>query len=171
MDIRIIRDHAIAQGLTPAELEGLARHLTPREFMAGALLCKQGEHLAGLFLITSGTVRVTQHADGKAEERVITTLRAPTVVGELELLTGREGVSSVTATEAVVAYLLPHEDFATLIADGNSTVSKITRNIAHVLVNRLSESNRRFLDALGPAGRHKFESINDALTSYWEIGG
>ena len=171
MDIQKILSHAIAQGMTGAELQGWVAQLTPSEFMATEQLCKQGERSEGLYLVLAGKVCVSQHPDGRPGDREITTLHAPTVVGELELITGQPSVSTVTATEAVVTYLLPHEDFVTLITDGNSTVSKITRNIAHVLAVRIAEGNRRFLEALGPDARHKFESINDALTAYWEIKG
>jgi|CXWL01.1.fsa_nt_gi NTE family protein len=114
-------------------------------FRPGALLVRQGETPARLFLIASGNVRVLLGTG--ADARVIARLGAGAWIGETALLTGSVSSTSVVAEDEVRVFAVSQRDFlAAAEAD-----PAIFREVARELAERL-----RSADALidsGPAHR------------------
>ena len=165
MPIEVFTDHPLVHGLSADEMSRLADNFERVEFLGGDHLCTQGAPAPGLLLVSAGQLAVTQRPHDGSGDLTICELNAPTVVGEMELLTGRSSVCSVVALQAAVGWKLPPESFRRLQQAGDDCVAKLTRNIAQVLVTRLIESNRRYLAEVDP---HAHESIGAALTGYWE---
>ena len=114
-------------------------------FRPGALLLRQGETPARLFLIASGNVRVVLGAG--ADARVIARLGAGAWIGETALLTGAPSSTTVVAEDEVRVFAISQHDFLAA-ADADPT---IFREIAREIAERL-----RSADALidsGPAHR------------------
>ena len=168
MPIDVFNDHPLVHGLTDEERARVAGALERVEHMGGEHLCMQGTPAPGLLLVSAGTLVVTQKGHAGGEDLTICELEAPTVVGEMELLTGRASVCSVVARQAAVGFLLPPQAFRLMMQQGDEAAAKLIRNIAQVLVTRLIESNRRYLAEVDP---HVHESIGEALTGYWEHVG
>ncbi len=144
MDVAFFRSHALTKGLSSAEMERLSGLLAERSVAAGERLCVEGAASPGLFLIRSGEVKVVKKGDGKAE-RTMARFAAPTVLGELELVTGRPCFASVVAQSPVVAWLLSPAAFDDLVNRGDSVASKITRNIARVVIDRLAQTSTKLV--------------------------
>jgi CRP-like cAMP-binding protein len=144
MDVAFFRTHVLTKGLSHAELERLQNHLTESEFQPGEKLLAEGTATNGLFIVVEGQVRVMKKDPG-GNDREITELEGPTVLGELELISDEAGMATVQAVSAVSALVLSTEAFETLVNEGDSVASKITRNIARVVIHRLSETNTRMV--------------------------
>lgn len=157
--------HPLTRGFTQDELEAFEATTERVEYIGNELICSQGLPAPGLLLLAIGEVQVSQRNHSEGDELPICTLSGPTVVGEMELISGRSAVCSVRAVSAVVAYLFRAPRYRELLADGHSMALKLVQNISHVLVSRLIESNRRYLSVIDP---HMYDSLGDALTGYWE---
>ena len=147
MEVAFFRSHALTKGLTSAEMERLSTLVTTTPFADGDRLCVEGAAAPGLYLIRVGKVRVVKKGTGKSE-RTMARFEAPTVLGELELITGRACFASVVAESAVEAFLLSPEAFDRLVNDGDSVASKMTRNIARVVIDRLAETSSKLVSLL-----------------------
>lgn len=158
-----IQRHALTGGFNADEIDKLIARLQRREFSAGSVLCQQGDTNLGLFLIWRGRVEISQRQTGQEHETVIAKLEAPTVVGEMEIISGLPNVCSVRAQTDVVAFLLSADTVRERIFIGDKAVRKIMRNIARVLVRRLIDTNRRYLAAIGPKGDGE---LTDTLTGW-----
>ena len=144
MDVTFFRTHVLTKGLSHAELETLRNLLVESEFGPGERLLIEGTAVSGLFIVVDGQVRVVKEDPG-GNEREITELEGPTVLGELELISGDPGLATVQAVSAVRALVLSTEAFEQLVNEGDSVATKITRNIARVVIHRLAETNTRMV--------------------------
>jgi CRP-like cAMP-binding protein len=88
--------------LTPEELDDLATVFNPRVFPSGAIVMRQGEIGNSMLCLIEGTVQVALEATASKPSEIIR-LRAGTVVGEMEVLSGRMRLATVTAIEDVRA--------------------------------------------------------------------
>ncbi|MEM6730975.1 MAG: cyclic nucleotide-binding domain-containing protein [Myxococcota bacterium] len=142
MDLAFFRQHSLTRGLSSAQIQMLTSRLTELRLNAGDALLVEGAESRGLFLVKEGTVRVT-----KAGQELVT-LTAPTVLGELELISHDVSSAQVEATDEVIAYLLPRDAFDSMIDSGDPVVSKMMRNIARVVIKRLTETNTRLVSLM-----------------------
>jgi MFS family permease len=109
-------EQPIFAGLPPARIEAAARSLSAVPIEAGEVVIRQGDTADRFYAIDSGTLRVTQAADG--DERVLRDLGPGDVFGEIGLLRGVPRTATVTATTAGVIYALGADDFAELVGSG-----------------------------------------------------
>ncbi len=149
MDIAFLRNHPLTFGLQSAQLKQLGELLEEVSVAPGERLLGEGLPVRGLFLLKDGRLRIAiKGKDG--QPRTVAELDAPTVVGEMELMSGNPSAASVVAETPVSGYLLPVEAYTGLIEKGDPALSKLTRNIARVLVLRLEETNRRVVGLVEP---------------------
>lgn len=142
MDLAFFRQHSLTRGLSSAQIQNLTSRLAELRLEPGDTLLVEGAEARGLFLVKEGTVRVSK---GEVE---IATLDAPTVLGELELISHDVSSARVEATTPVLAYLLPRDAFDGMIDEGDAIVSKIMRNIARVVIRRLAATNTRLVSLM-----------------------
>jgi CRP/FNR family transcriptional regulator, cyclic AMP receptor protein len=120
--------------LTKRELELLGANCREREYPAGAALLRQGETGVGLFVIVSGSVRVTQHQEGGAE-RDLATLGRGDVLGEMSLLDDLPRSATATALEPTRALVLPVWDFRASLREnpdiGIKLLAVLSRRLRH----------------------------------------
>ena len=144
MQTAFFRSHALTKGLSGPEIERLTSLLTEKHVAAGESLFIEGAATSGLMLIFEGSVKVSKR-DPAGAERDLVVLEAPTVLGELELISGRPSSASAHAVGPVVAYVLAPDAFEDLVNAGDSVATKLTRNIARVVIDRLVETNTRMV--------------------------
>lgn len=97
------------------ELQQLAETCVERDYAAGDILVRQGQPGAGLFVIVSGHVQVTQQPEGGGDVRQLATLGPGDVFGEMTLLDDLARSATATASEPVHALLIPVYDFRTAL--------------------------------------------------------
>lgn len=144
MDIAFFRTHVLTKGLTHPELERLQGMLKETSFAQDETILAEGTAPNGLFIVVEGQLRVVKKDPGGAERQLVE-LDGPTVLGELELISGQPALASAKAVSAVRTLLLPTSEFEKLVNDGDAVASKITRNIARVAIQRLEETNTRMV--------------------------
>ena len=122
-------EDAIAQvplfgDLSRRELQILSASCREREYPASASLLRQGETGVGLFILTAGTVRVTQQgADGNVRE--LATLGQGEVFGEMSLLDDQPRTATVTALEPTRALVIPVWDFRAALREAPDIAIKL----------------------------------------------
>jgi len=105
--------------LTESELARLARFGAPRDYRAGEFVARVGEVPAGLQLILSGKLEITQHGDSGDALHIVTHERGD-FTGELAQLSGRPSlVDAVALTDLETIAIPPDKLRALLIAEAD----------------------------------------------------
>ena len=133
------------EGLAPEERLRFDAMLVEQRFADRQILLEEGQPAPGLLLLRAGTVLVNKRDMG-GNEQLIIELRAPAVLGELELLTGDLCNTTVVAKGGAVASLLPAATFGRLLDERDAVAVRILRNLARVLGRKLSSSNEVYAD-------------------------
>lgn len=97
------------------ELQQLATVCVERDYASGATLVQQGQPGAGLFVIVSGQVTVTQQPEGGGDPRPLATLEPGDVFGEMALLDDLQRSATAVASGPVRALLIPVYDFRAIL--------------------------------------------------------
>ncbi len=109
------------EGLDTKEVKLLAKTCTERQYPAGAILMKEGEPGAGLFILVEGKVSISK---GQPPEE-ITTLGAGEVIGEMALLDDLPRSATVTALEPSRCLLVPVWDFRATLRESPDIAIKL----------------------------------------------
>jgi CRP-like cAMP-binding protein len=99
--------------LSGAELDALAAAARQVKFDQGAAIIRERDIGDSMFAIMEGTVTVSIHDGGK--DRLVATLRAGDLVGEMSLLTGAPRAATVAAKSPVVAVEIGRDALAPLL--------------------------------------------------------
>lgn len=120
-------------GLSPEELDRLAATATPRVYLPGESVVREGETGAEFFCIERGSASVSVMADGRARE--VATLAEGQYFGEMSLLTGEPRAASVTAASELQVLVIGKPIMQQLLAANPA----LAERIAQPLAARLSE--------------------------------
>ena len=121
-----------------AELEEL---LEPASFEAGEVIFEEGGPEGRLYVITSGTAEVYKSVlPGRREH--LATLEAPTVVGEMGLLTEPRAAASVEASTPIEAYGIDRDRFLELLDADSPAACKVIYEIGQTLSERMAKTDR-----------------------------
>jgi NTE family protein len=112
--------------------------MRPARFSPGAVILRQGEPVAALYLLTSGTVSIV--LGEKEDARRVSELGPGAWLGELALLTGAVSSATVVADSQVEALSVTQAEFLSA-ADEDPA---IFRELAHALASRLRSTDRMF---------------------------
>ncbi len=150
-----------------AELEEL---LEPASFEQGEVIFEEGGPEGRLYVITSGTAEVYKSVlPGRREH--LATLEAPTVVGEMGLLTEPRAAASVEARTHVEAYGIDRDRFLEMLDDDSPAACKVVYEIGRTLADRMARTDESIADILGQLERaHEatdFDVFQDRLIREW----
>jgi CRP-like cAMP-binding protein len=153
-------------GLSTAEVEEVAAQMSVQDFEAGASIIREGDAPRHpIYVLLEGTVDVLKRGfDGRA--RVLTNLVAPSVFGELEMLTRRPAIAGVEAMSGVRAAVLNRGAFDEMLRAQRPALLKITKNLAYVLSWRLAATDERLAalaGGLAPDERVRLEAVRELL--------
>jgi CRP/FNR family transcriptional regulator, cyclic AMP receptor protein len=126
-------------GLDKKELHTLAESSQERKYSAGTRIMSQGDTGVGLYIITSGKVRITHSSSPDRAEEDLGTAGAGDVLGEMALLDDLPRSASITAVEDVTALLLPVWEFRTVLRNH----PEIALKLLAVLSRRLRKAEQR----------------------------
>jgi CRP/FNR family cyclic AMP-dependent transcriptional regulator len=130
MPMEKIRTLPLFDNLTPDEFDSLAKHFEKINFKTGEMIASEGEDCSEpLFLLTSGIVQVFKQLPTE-DDKLLATLTAPTIVGELELLTDIPYSASLKAEHDVHAHIFPRKLFYELKDKGDTGIMKVIFNMA-----------------------------------------
>jgi CRP/FNR family transcriptional regulator, cyclic AMP receptor protein len=103
-------------GLDADGLANLLRGMRVRRFRRGETVFHVGDPGDALFIVMSGTIKITLPAD-TGDEAILATLRPGDFFGELALLDGAPRSATAVAIEPTETTILPRDRFRELIAN------------------------------------------------------
>lgn len=117
-------------------------HLRLQKVAAGEVICHQGDTLKTLSYILEGQIKIVRRVYN-GREHILDTKSAPTLIGEIELLTQKKCVSSVIALTPVTVAKLPLEHLKADLLNDASFLLNISKELAQTLYqqNILSTTN------------------------------
>jgi CRP-like cAMP-binding protein len=130
-----------------ARLAGISREVT---LEPNAILFDQGDESDGLYVVTSGILRIYLTADD-GREATINLLEDGEVIGEIALLDGLPRSAGVAALTPAKLVFIPREPFLELL-DGST---KLSRQMILTLCERLRAANAQFDQAIFHDLRHR----------------
>ena len=132
VEAAVLRNVPFFEGLTPEDLDRMARIGKKRKFAAGEPMVVEGQIGGGLFIILSGSA--TLHTGGKTHN-----LGAGQFFGEMALLAGKPRSATVTAAEPLEALVLETMYFRPFLIKNPS----VAVTILEVVADRLREVQDR----------------------------
>ena len=151
-----------------AEIEEL---LEPASFGAGEMIFDEGGSEERLYVITSGTVEVYKRVSPGRRQH-LATVEAPTVVGEMGLLTEPRATASVEATTAVEAHGISRDRLLEMLDDDSPAACKLVYEIGRTLAARMAATDRtvvEVIDRLENAGPGDPDVFRDQLIHDWSF--
>jgi CRP/FNR family transcriptional regulator, cyclic AMP receptor protein len=167
-----LRDVPFFRHLNDEEREELEELLEPAVFEAGETVFKEDGPEERLYVITSGTVEVHKGVlPGRRQH--LATIEAPTVVGEMGLLTEPRAAASVEAKTPIEAYGIDRDRFLELLDADSTAACKVVYEIGRTLANRMARTDESIagviaqLENTGEAT--DFEVFQDRLIREWSF--
>src|SRR5947207_1528430 len=137
---KVIRG-VLCRGLSYEQTEQILKSMVPVKAESGLVVFKEGERPQGLMVLLDGTVEIFK--DGT---EVLATIAAPTVLGEISLLTEGPHTASVRAKTACDFGLLTTTQFHRLLREESLAAYKVIAILAEVLARRLHRMDEKFVE-------------------------
>jgi len=138
----------LGRGVTPQQVEQLAQASVGQKVAAGHALMNEGDRPSGLVFLLQGGVEVFKHGpDGQRQS--LARIEAPTLLGEMSLITDRPTSATVVALTECELQLLTKAQFQRLIAVDSIAAYKLVMTIAGVIAARLAKLDRTVLELTG----------------------
>jgi CRP-like cAMP-binding protein len=162
----------LCRGLTVEQADHLVKVLVPAKITAGGPVLREGDSPSGLFLLLSGTVEILkQTPDGASQS--LGKVGAPTVLGEMSLITERPHSATVMAVSDCEFYLLTRAQFQRLIASESIAAYKLIATIAQVLAGRVMRLDQKVLELSATRGAaapvEELAAFKQKLFSEWSF--
>ena len=132
---RLLERTPMFHGLSPSELDELAKVAVPRRYEAGQVVFREGDEGDTCFVIRSGAVKITREHGGRTI--ALAELRAGDTFGELSMFGGEVRSASAQTLEATQAVALLAGDIRRLLA-GNP---EIALKMLETMANRVRATN------------------------------
>jgi CRP/FNR family cyclic AMP-dependent transcriptional regulator len=167
-----LRDIPLFSHLNDEEREELEELLEPASFEAGETIFREGGLEGRLYVITSGTVEVHKMVlPGRRQH--LATIEAPTVVGEMGLLTEPRAAASVEARTPIDAYSIDRDRFLELLDADSPAACKVVHEIGRTLAGRMARTDETIADIIaqleGADEATDFDIFQDRLIRDWSF--
>ena len=134
------------------ELKLLASAAPARAFSRDTVICREGTVGQSCFLLATGSVNVTKVTEDGP--KILATLRAGQIVGQMALVDRSPRSASVVAAEDVVALELTRDVFQNLLRASSPVALRFQEQIAIAGIRQLRMANQRLATILsGHRGR------------------
>ena len=160
--------------LTPEERSEIESLLEPASFDAGEEIITEGGPEEHLYALTTGDVEVHKEVvPGRRQH--LAAMRAPTVVGEMGLMTDPKATATVTATSAAEGWRLPREAFLQKLDSGSIAAHKVAYEIGRTIAGRMADTDEAVakivarLDDEHASSDRDFEVFGDKLMRDWSF--
>ncbi len=153
-----------------AELEGM---MEPAYFEAGRIIFREGGPEERLYVVTSGTVEVYKRVLRKRRQHLATVV-APTVVGEMGLLTESRAAATVEAVTPVEAYGIDRDKLLEMLDDDSPAACKLIFEIGRTLAERMARTDAMVADVIAhlegaQSGAGDADVFRDQLVRDWGV--
>ena len=168
---RVIRS-VLGKGLSFDEASLLAGAGKPLQLGADTVVFREGEAAKGLFIFLRGTVDIVRRGQNGAEH-AIATLEAPTVVGEMSLVTERAHSATMRTRTDCEFLLLAKPAFLELLQQERLAAYKVLATIAEVLARRLQRMDEKVMELSTqqdrPPAVEELAAFKQKLFSEWSF--
>jgi CRP/FNR family transcriptional regulator, cyclic AMP receptor protein len=155
-----LRDVPFFRHLDDEEREELEELLEPAAFEAGENIFEEGGSEERLYVITSGTVEVHKRViPGRRQH--LATMVAPTVVGEMGLLTEPRATASVEARTRVEAYGIDRDRFLEMLDADSPAACKVVYEIGRTLAGRMAKTDESIAALIAQLESARADDITD----------
>ena len=138
---KILKSVDLFTGLTRTNLSRIAKACKPRSYSADDVIVKQDTEGLGLFIITSGKVKIRKtQENGTVMD--IATHGSGEFFGEMAVLDGAKRTADVIAVEATECLVLVSWDFNAIM----KSHPEIALDVLPVVVRRFRETNEKLLN-------------------------
>lgn len=142
-----IQESPLFARLTPDERAEFISYLEPREFRRGEAIFEEGGPEETFYIVSSGSIEVTKTIHGGRKQR-LALVEAPTVVGEMGLLTEPRACARVMARSAVTAYGIERDQFLEMLDTDNPAACKVIYEIGRTLAERMARTDEAVSDLI-----------------------
>jgi CRP-like cAMP-binding protein len=168
---KIVRT-VLCRGLTFEQTEQILKLMVPVSAAAGTIVFRENDKGQGLLVALEGSVQILKRgADGG--DALITVVDAPTVLGEMSLITDRPHSATVRAVTACDFRLLTRAQFDRLLQSESLAGYKIVATLAEVIARRLVKMDEKVLELVSQPERVKpveeLSTFNQKLLSEWSF--
>ncbi len=158
--------------LSPDERDELAELMEPASFGPGAFIYEEGGPEETLYVVTSGAVEVHKKVlPGRLHH--LATMEAPTVIGEMGLLTEPRATASVTAKTPVEAHGISRDQLLEMLDEDSLAACKLVYEIGRTLAARMARTDESVANIIVQLERrnarpdHDPDVFGDRLLSEW----
>jgi CRP-like cAMP-binding protein len=113
--LQFLSNVPIFDGLRPEILEPISSRMRAVSLVEGPII-RENETPEGLYIIKSGTAKVTKSGQSQGVEATLAILRGGNSFGEISLIDGLPASADVTAMQPVECYFLGRDDFMSALA-------------------------------------------------------
>jgi CRP-like cAMP-binding protein len=132
-------------GLTFEQADQIIKAMVPVTAEPGTVVTREAERGQGLLVLLEGSVEIVkQGRDGG--EVAIATAEAPTVLGEMSLITEQPYSATVRTVTACEFHLLTRSQFDRLLKSENLAAYKVVATLAAVIAWRLDRMDDKFVE-------------------------
>src|SRR2546427_1253515 len=157
---KVIRG-VLCRGLSYEQTEQILKAMVPVKAETGLVVFKEGERPQGLMVLLEGTAEVFKEGRGKkGSDQVLATIPAPTVLGEISLLTEGPHTASVRAKTACEFSLLTTTQFHRLLREESLAAYKVIATLAEVLARRLQRMDEKVVEVSRRSPSPHVEELN-----------
>lgn len=137
----------ILPGLSPDMADAVRRTMVVRHIPAGGTIMTEGDRTDSLYLIEDGNVTVFRAMGVDGGERILATLPAGAILGEMALLDGQPRSASVrAATDCRLTEIAPAKILA--LPNGEQVLAAIRSSLAIAVTNRMRTQTDKYVAAV-----------------------
>ncbi len=168
-----LRDVPIFKHLDEDERAEFEEISEPVSFEAGQRIFEEGAPEGRLYVITSGTVKVYKNVlPGRRQH--LATIEAPSVIGEMGLLTEPRAAATVEATTRVEAYGVDRDRLLEMLDADSPAACKLVYEIGRTLAERMAATNDTVAELISrlenTAGDSEYIDVfRDRLVQDWSF--
>ena len=143
-NLKILKGLDLLNELTDEEIINVGKLALTKEYESGESVVKAGDEGDALYIIKSGTVRVSK-VDFNGDDELLALLGEGEHFGEFSILDREIRSADITANESCSLIEINADEIKRLLSDDCKIAAKIYKAFAVTLSNRLRESNENLL--------------------------
>ena len=167
-----LKDIPIFSRLDAEEWDELEEILEPAEFSVGDTIFEENGPEDCLYVLASGIVEVHKKVL-PGRQQVLATVSAPTVVGEMGLLTEPRAAATVTAKTRIEAHRIDRERFLEMLDDDSPAACKVIYEIGRTLSERMAKTDESIAQIIARIEKadssHDIDVFQDTLLNEWSF--
>jgi CRP/FNR family transcriptional regulator, cyclic AMP receptor protein len=142
MDVSVLKNVALFQGLTNAQLEKVARIAVPKDCPASTHIFHEGEVGQAMYVIVQGKVRISKQVPGMGEE-ALAILEKGAYFGEMALIDDTPRSADAIAHTTTTVWAIEREKLDQIMFTDKELAYILLWTFVRTLSERLREMNEK----------------------------